>query len=189
MLAAPWPSPSAVLASAWIPPALAQLRLDQGRTAEARAAVLSLPSGTAIRRVNQALFGARLRRVGGDTAGAEAMLERALGVHSEAQPAPPHLMHALLTAAEWRLERGQPAAADSLARLGRAAAARDSLALLRSAHVARAEMVIARARRALGDETGAREAARRAAIASAAGNGQASPRTLAARALRDSVGE
>ena len=175
--------------AAWAPSTLALLRLEQGRTRQAREAVARLPEGTPTRLVNIAHFGARLRRAEGDTAGAAAMLESALRVHDGAgEPPPAYTATALLTAAVWRLARGAAREADSLARLARAAAARDSLALVRSAHVARAEMVIARARRALGDPAGAREAAARAATASEAGNGPGNARTRAARALRDSLG-
>ena len=173
---------------AWVPPALAQLRFDQGRVAEARAEVARLPDGTPTRLVNRALYGARLRRAEGDPAGAARMLDSALRAHAGADPVPAYVTQALLTAAEWRLERGPAREADSLARLARSVAARDSLALGRSAYVARAEMVIARARLAMGDTAGARGAATRAAIASAVGNGPASRHTRAAAALRDSLG-
>jgi hypothetical protein len=172
-----------------VAPALAQLRLDQGRVGEARAEVARLPEGTPTRLVNRALYGARLRRAEGDSAGAASMLDSALRMHAGADPVPAYVTLALLTAAEWRLERGPAREADSLARLGRTVAARDSLALGRSAYVARAEMVIARARLAMGDSAGARAAAMRAATASAAGNGPASGRTRAAVGLRDSLGE
>ena len=173
---------------AWVPPALAQLRLDQGRLADARAEVARLAEGTPTRLVNRALYDARLRRAEGDAAGAARMLDSALRIHASADPVPAYITQALLTAAEWRLERGPAREADSLARLGRSVAARDSLALGRSAYVARAEMVIARARLAMGDTAGARAAATRAATASAAGNGLSSRRTLAAVALRYSLG-
>jgi hypothetical protein len=115
------------------------------------------------------------------------MLDSALRVHAAGGTVPAYVTQSLLTAAEWRLERGYPGEADSVARLGRTAAAGDSLALGRSAYVARAEMVIARARLAMGDTAGARGAATRAATASAIGNGPASGRTRAAVALRDSL--
>ncbi len=173
---------------AWVPTALAQLRFDQGRVAEARAEVARLPEGTPTRLVNRALYGARLKRAEGDSAGAARMLDSALRIHASSDPVPAYVTQALLTAAEWRLEQGQAREADSLARLGRRVAAGDSVALGRSAYVARAEMVIARARLAMGDTAGARAAATLAATASAVGNGPANRRTVAAVALRDSLG-
>jgi serine/threonine-protein kinase len=173
----------------WLPTALVQLRLDQGRAADARAALASIPGDTPTRLVNRALASARLRRMAGDSAGATAVLDSAIRTIPPGSRPPAYFTSLLLTAAEWRLEGGtaEPAAADSLAQLGRKAAAVDSLALERSAHVARAELALARARLALGDRAGAGAAAERARIASAVGNGAAHPRTVAATALRDSL--
>jgi eukaryotic-like serine/threonine-protein kinase len=175
--------------AAWLPPALVQLRLEQGRLAEARAAMETLPTGTLTRRVNSAWLGAWLRHAEGDRLGAAAMIEDSLGVlRGEGPVPPPALAMPFVTAAEWRLAAGAPQAADSLAQLGRAAGAVDSLALERSAWVGRAELVRGRARMAVGDQAGAREVAERARAALSHGYGPSSPWVRAAEALLDSIG-
>ena len=176
--------------SVWLPVALAQLRLDQGRPADAREHVARLASGPRGRRATRAMLRARLRRAEGDTSGAAALLEGELAtIYREpgvllSQFAPP-----LVTAADWRLAAGDARGADSLARLARTAAATDSLALSRSAHVGRAELLLARALRARGDLPAARDAARRAGVALANGYGSANAWTNAARALADSLAQ
>jgi hypothetical protein len=174
--------------SVWLPVALAQLRLDQGRPADARDHVARLASGPRGRRATRAMLRARLRRADGDASGAAALLEGELAtIYREpgallSQFAPP-----LVTAGDWRLGAGDARGADSLARLARRAAALDSLALSRSAHAGRADLLLARALRARGDVPAAREAARRAGVALANGYGSANAWTLAARALADSL--
>ncbi len=54
----------------WAPPAMTQLRLDQGRLPEARREVKLLPTGTPTRQANAALFPARIRWQSGDSLGA-----------------------------------------------------------------------------------------------------------------------
>jgi serine/threonine-protein kinase len=172
----------------WLPPALTQLRIEQGRLGEARAAFAQLPTGTVIRRANRAWFGAWIRYAGGDTRGAAALLEDSLGVlRGDKSAPPPVLAMPYVTAAEWRLAAGDARGADSLALLGRAAAAVDSLALQRSAYVGRAELVHARAQLALGDHAAAQQAAERAVVVLGHGYGPVSVHTARARALRDSI--
>jgi hypothetical protein len=174
--------------SAYLPPAITQLRLEQGRVAEARASLAQLPSGTLQRRVSRAWFTAWTRYAEGDTRGAITMLDDSLRViRGERDTPPPQLAVPFIMAAEWRLAAGDARAADSLALIGRAAAAIDSLALKRSAYVGRAELVLARARNALGDVQGARGAADRAVVAMSFGNGPTARRTQAARGFRDSL--
>jgi tetratricopeptide (TPR) repeat protein len=173
---------------AWLPPAITQLRLDQGRLDDARTALAKLPSGTLIRRVNAALLGARLRYQQGDKRGATTELERALQTLRGDQPKPPpSLALPLITVAEWRLASGDARAADSLALLGRDAAAVDSLALSRSAAAGRAELVRARARLALGDTSAARSSAGRAVVACRSGYGPQHQYTQSAAALLASL--
>jgi hypothetical protein len=106
----------------WLPPAKAQLLLEQGRLGEARQAVGGLATDTPARSVNVALLAARLRRAEGDTARAVVILDSALTANGATlKPAPRHV-YALLTASEWRLGAGDMAAADSLAGLAIAAA-------------------------------------------------------------------
>jgi serine/threonine-protein kinase len=172
----------------WLPPALTQLRIEQGRLTEARKAFAQLPTGSVIRRANRAWFDAWLRYAGGETRAAAALLEDSLRTLSGDRPAPPPaLAMPFVMAAEWRLAAGDARAADSLALLGRAAAAIDSLALERSAYAGRAELVRARAQLTLGDRTSARQAADRAVVALTNGYGPASSHTARARALRDSI--
>jgi serine/threonine-protein kinase len=174
--------------SVWAPPALTQLRLDQHRLAEARAAITTLPTGTFTRAVTSALLDARLRYESGDREGGMTALESSLRAAVAERPKPPPaLTLSFLTAADWRLADGKPRMADSLATLAQEAAAVDALALTRSAHVARAELVRGRAQRALGDLGAARAAAGRAVVAAANGFGRSNPWTVAARALLDSL--
>lgn len=172
----------------WAPPAMTQLRLDQGRLADAGREVKSLPSGTPIRQANAALLPARLRWQQGDSLGAVTALEQ--GLRAIAWPGaepPPYLALGLVTAGEWRLATGGIRAADSLALLSIRAGSVDSLAGTRSALVGRAELLRIRTLRALGDTGGARTAAARAVQALENGLGPAHPSSLIARALRDSL--
>ena len=174
--------------SVWLPFALAQLRLDQGRPADARAHVARLAGGPRGRRATRAMLRARLRHADGDASGAAALLEGELaGIYREPGALLSQFTLPLVTAGEWRLAAGDARRADSLARLARRAAALDTPALSRSAHAGRAELLLARALRARGDVPAAREAARRAQIALANGYGSAHAWTLAARALADSL--
>jgi serine/threonine protein kinase len=174
--------------SAYLPPAITQLRLEQGRIADARKSLADLPKGTLVRRVNRSWLTARVRHAEGDARGAAGMLEDSLRalVGSAAKP-PPSLAMPLVTLAEWRLDAGDARGADSLAMLGRAAAAVDSTALQRSAYAGRAELVRARARKALGDEPMARLAADRAIVALSYGYGPSNRHTRDAQLLRDGL--
>ena len=169
----------------YLPPALTQLRLEQHRLDEAERAYRDLPTGTYQRRLNAMWLGAWLRREQGDPLAGRSLEDslRVLAVDG----ARPALSQPLLTAAEWRLLEGDAAAADSLALLARSAAAVDSLALARSAWVGLAELIRARARLALGDTAGARDAAGRAVPALENAFGASSERVNAARGLRDSL--
>ncbi|HSL69687.1 MAG TPA: hypothetical protein VK864_05565, partial [Longimicrobiales bacterium] len=171
----------------YLPPALTQLYLEQGRLAEARAAFKTLPSGTFVRRANSAWFGAWIRYAEGDRQGGARTLEDSLRVLTGGETPSPALAMLYVTAAAWRLAAGDAHRADSLAQLGRAAAAVDSLALQRSGYVGRAELIRARAQLALGNRAGARQAAEHAVIALTNGLGPANRHTREARALRDSI--
>jgi serine/threonine-protein kinase len=174
--------------SAYLPPALTLLRLEQRRPGDARKYFAALPSGTLVRRANRSWFAARIRYVEGDARGASSMLEDSLRVIVGAAVKPPTAVAMpFVTAAEWRLALGDARGADSLAILARAAAAVDSMAFERSGYVGRAELVRARARSALGDDQSARHAADRAIVALSNGYGRANRRTSEARALRDSA--
>jgi hypothetical protein len=175
--------------SVYVPPAITQLRLEQGRVADARKSLDALPSGTFVRRVNRSWFTAWTRRAEGDAKGATVMLEDSLRVLAATTGTlPPSLTMPLVTAAEWRLAAGDARAADSLARLARRAGAIDSVALERNAYVGRAELVRARAMATLGSASDARAAADRAITALANGYGATNQHTRRARAFRDSLG-
>ena len=169
---------------AYLPPAITQLRLEQGRLAEARTSLATLPSGTLVRRVNRAWFTARLRYAEGDTRGGSSMLEDSLrAITAEAPRTTAPLAMPFVTAAEWRLDAGDARGADSLARLGRTAGAIDSIAFERSGYVGRAELVRARALVRLGQTEEARRAAERALVALTNGFGAANRWTLEAGAM------
>ncbi len=173
----------------WAPPAMTQLRLEQGRLADAKREVKNLPSGTPTRQANAALYPARIRWQQGDSSGAVTALEQGLRAipWTGAKP-PPYLALALVTAGEWRLATGNFAAADSLARLAIQSGSVDSLAGTRSALVGRAQLLRTRTLRALGDTAAARTIATQAAQTLENGLGPTNPYTLAARALKDSLG-
>ena len=173
---------------AYMPPALTQLRLEQGRLAEAREVMSTLPAGTLTRRANAAWFSAWLLYAQGNKTDAVRLLEDSLrALRGNGERPPPPLSMPYVFAAEWRLAAGDAPAADSLALLGRAAAAVDSLALQRSAYAGRAELVRARARLVLGDRAEAQAAAERAVAALSVGYGSSNPHTRRARLYRDSV--
>ncbi len=167
---------------------LADLRLEQSRLAEARAAIAQVPDERRGQRATAAMLRARLRRAEGDGRGASALLERELAaLLNDGQQRLTLFALPLVTAGEWRLAAGDAQGADSIARLARDAAAIDSLALVRSALVGRAELLRARALRARGDTGHAREAAARAAVALGAGYGPQISWTRAAQSLADSL--
>jgi serine/threonine-protein kinase len=172
----------------WMPPALAQLRLEQGRLRDAEAAMARLPGGLRGRRATAALLRARLRDAQGERRAAAALLERELtALYAESPTTQTLFTLPLVTAGEWRLALGDARGADSLARMARSAATLDSLSVTRSALVGRAELVLARALRAQSKTPVAREATQRASIALASGYGSASAWSRAARALLDSL--
>jgi hypothetical protein len=144
--------------------------------------------GTLFRRASQGWLGARITYQEGQPDRATSMLEDSIRVLSrDSAKLPWVLAMPLVTAAEWRLARGDPGGADSLARLAVAAAAVDSLARTRSAYAGRAEVVLARAGLALGNRSAAREALDQAVIALSTGLGPENAQTRNARAFRDSL--
>jgi hypothetical protein len=172
----------------WVPAALAELRIEQGRLAEAGLALERLPSGTRGRKATAALLRARFLRAQGRETLAADLLERELReLYSDGQQPLHHYTLPLVAAGEWRLARGDATGADSLARLARSAAAYDSLAWSRSGLVGRAELLLARALRARNDAPAAREAVQRADLALSNGYGRRHAWAVAARALRDSL--
>jgi serine/threonine-protein kinase len=171
----------------WLPPAVTQLLIEQGRIAEARREARDLPLDSPIRRLNGVVLRARMQRASGDPTGAWRVLDSALRVEVQPPKPAPYLVYALLTASDWRWADGQGREADSLAALSIAATALDSLALTRSAHVGRAELIRARAARAAGDRPAALRSAERAIAALTNGFGGWHSLVGQARALRDSL--
>ncbi len=171
----------------FLAPTLVELRLEQGRVSEARAAAANLQATRPGQRATTAMLKARVRRAEGDSRGAASFLE---GEMREVLGTGQRLtMFALplVTAGEWRLEQGDAGGADSLARLARTHAAIDSTALERSALAGRADLLLSRALLARKDLAGARQAAVRAARALGNGYGPENPWTRSARLLVDSL--
>lgn len=174
--------------SVWVPTALTQLRLDQGRVADARLAIARLASGTRGRRAAGAMLRARLSYMEGNHASALQLLESELGALYRDGQKPIQLFTVpLVTLGNWRLSAGDARGADSLARLARDAAALDSQALSQSGLVGRSELLLARALMAQGDTPAARQAAERATRALSNGYGPKNQWTQAALSLLDSL--
>ena len=172
----------------FLPPALAQLRLDQGRLGDAHAAVQQLSATRRGQRATAMMLRARLRHAEGDPKGAAEMLEQEMAIlWNDGQPPLTMFAMPLVTAGEWRLASGDARGADVLALRARTAAAIDSVALSRSAYAGRAELLHARALAAMGDSTGARAALSRADTALSHGYGPGSPWATAAKVLNDSL--
>ena len=171
----------------WAPGSLTELRLLQGRVREARREFQRLPEGTFPRRVAAAWLGAWIRYAGGDSLGAARELEESIRQLDSVTPRSPRLALPLLTAAEWRLARGDWREADTLARAARACAGVDSLAFSRSGHVGRAELIRARALVGMGESADAARAAERAVVALSIGFGSENPLTRQARAMLASL--
>jgi serine/threonine-protein kinase len=172
----------------WMPPALAQLRLDQGRLRDAEAAVAKLPGGLRGRRATAAWLRARLLDARGERRAAAALLEHELtALYAESPNTLTLFALPLVTAAEWRLASGDARGADSLARMARSSAALDSLCRTGSGLVGRAELLLARALSAQNEAPAALEAARRASVALTRGYGSASRWRHDASALLDSL--
>jgi hypothetical protein len=164
--------------------AITDLRLEQGRLDEARAAAARLPTNRRGQRAIAAMLRARLQRAQGDARGASAMLERVIdSVWTDGGQRLTLFALPLITAGEWRLAAGDVAGADSLAQLARMAAAIDSIALTRSALAGRADLLRAQAMQARGDTSKAREAATSAIVALSNGYGPRHAWTLRAQAL------
>ncbi|HKV76176.1 MAG TPA: protein kinase [Gemmatimonadales bacterium] len=174
---------------AWLPTTMTELRLEQGRLADARRASEGLFDSPRGRRATSMVLKARLLRAEGKPDAARALLDSELVLIAAdtgkvlSQFALPYVY-----AGQWRLEAGDAAGADSLARRGlRAAIAGDSLGSERSGLAGRADLLLARSRVVLGDRAGAFTAAERAVIATTNGYGPGSRWAREAVALRDSL--
>ncbi|MEO6527564.1 MAG: protein kinase [Gemmatimonadaceae bacterium] len=166
-----------------------QLRIEQGRLGDADTVSRRLAGTARGRRSTNAMLRARLLAARGDVAGASKLLEEELrAVASDSLPSITIFALPFVTAGELRLARGDARGADSLALRALGVMRADSLAPRRSAFVGRAELLRARAREALADRLGAREAAARALVALPVGYGASNRWTREARALSDSLG-
>ena len=169
--------------------AITDLRLEQSRLAEAKAAAAGLPTNRRGQRAIAAMLRARLQRAQGDARGASVVLERVIdSVWTDGGQRLTLFALPLITAGDWRLAAGDAGGADSLAQLARTAAAIDSMALTRSALAGRAELLSAQALRATGKTQDARQAVTRAVVALSNGYGPTHLWTQRAKALADSLG-
>ncbi|MEP6474519.1 MAG: hypothetical protein ABJC74_12390, partial [Gemmatimonadota bacterium] len=175
--------------AAWLPQALTELRLEQGRIAEAREASKNVTGGPRGRRAIRALLMARLLWAEGHPSQAAAQLESTLdSLRADGGPPLSHFALPLVYAGEWRLATGDARGADSLAGLALAAAiSGDSLGDVLSGLAGRADLLSARARKLTGDLGGATTAADNALIALRGGYGRRSRWAMEAFALRDSL--
>jgi len=157
----------------WLRIALTQLRLDQGRIAEAQRESLHLPTDTRGQRATTAMLRARVQRAMGDSAGASRSLEQALQVlATDGRPSLTYFAMPYVFAGAWRLAGGDARGADSLARLGLHVALIDSIAATRSAYAGEAYLLIAQTQLALGNRQAALDARRQAEVALANGYGR-----------------
>jgi hypothetical protein len=157
----------------WLPGAITELRIEQGRIAEARRESALLPTDTRGERAIAVLLRSRIRRAMGDPVGASKALEHELAaLAADGRPPLTHFAMPYVFAGTWRLAAGDVRGADSLARLGLRAALVDSLAATRSAYAGEAYLLIARAQLALGNRPEALDAERRAELALANGYGR-----------------
>ena len=172
----------------FLPAALAQLRLDQGRLDEARVAVGQLSATRRGQRATAAMLRARLLHAQGDPRGASEMLEQEMTIlWNDGEPPLTMFALPLVTAGEWRLATGDARGADVLALRARTAAAIDSIALRQSGLAGRAELLHAQAALAQGDTVEGRLALARAETALGNGYGPETSWVGAVRALRDSL--
>lgn len=172
----------------WLPSVLAQIRMSQGRLADARTAAARLPSGLRGRRATAAMVNAMLLQAGGKPKDATRLLEHELSaLYAESKATQSLFTLPLVTAGEWRLAAGDAAGADSLARLGLRAAIIDSLAPTRSGLAGRAELLLAQSLHARGEVQNAKAATARAIVALSNGYGVDNTWTRSARALRDTL--
>lgn len=178
----PWPEGGTQ--ATWTPSVAAQIGLAQQRLSDARTAASQLPSGRPGQRATAAFVRALLSRASGDTAAASQLLERELAaIYAESPATQSRFTIPLVTAGEWRLAAGDARGADSLARLGWAAAVTDSIAPARSALAGRATLLRAQAMQQFGDSVAAGAQARLALSALANGYGASNRWTQTARAL------
>lgn len=185
-----------VAMAAGLPAALALVRLQQGRVADAGPLVRQAMAayGRVPNRPEsqgpRLLLQARYRRAQGDVRSALDGLRTDLqwiGFFEGKRIRQAAPMLAL--AAECALDLGQLDEAAEFARQAYEVATIDSTALSQSAIVGEASLVLGRVLRVKGDTAGAREWARRAVAPLAYGYGAGHPRTLEARALGDSLRE
>jgi serine/threonine protein kinase len=164
--------------------ALAELRLQQGRTAEAAEILDTMRASPRGRRAQLSWLQARAREARGAGDEGLSLLDATLREVAAVDQSPlPMFALPLVTLGEWRLSFGDARGADSLATRARAALALDSLADLQSALAGRAHFLTAQARIVLRDTVAARRALAAATGPLARGYGRTHPRTLRAESL------
>jgi hypothetical protein len=167
-----------------LPLALAELRLQQGRSSDAANILETLRASPRGRRAQLSWLQARASEARGEGDSGLALLDGTLRDVAGGEQTPlPLFALPLVTLGEWRLSRGDARGADSLASQARAALALDSLADLQSALAGRAHFLTAQARLILGDTVGAARALAAAKVPLARGYGRTHPRTLRAESL------
>jgi hypothetical protein len=172
-----------------LPIALAELRLVQGRPAEAVSLLGTVSGSSRGRRATLTWLQARTRAARGQDDAAVSLLDETLrDVAAVDQPPLPQFTLPLLTLGEWRLAQGDARAADSLAARARAALARDSLADLQSGLAGQAHFFKAQARLALHDTAAAVRALAASVGPLARGYGRTHPRTIRAESLYSALG-
>jgi hypothetical protein len=173
----------------WLPGALTELRLLQGRITEAEQAARGIPGGLRGRRATAAMLRAQLLVAQGERAPAMELLEKELdSLRADGGILLTQFALPFIVAGEWRLAEQDPGGADSLARLGLASAiGADSLTHRRGAYAGRAELLRARSLAALSRKEEALAAVNRALPALRIGYGPSRAFTLQAQTLRDSL--
>ncbi|HZI28495.1 MAG TPA: serine/threonine-protein kinase [Gemmatimonadaceae bacterium] len=167
-----------------MPLTLAELRLQQGRTAEAARILDTIRASPRGRQAQLSWLQARAREARGAGDQGLSLLDATLREVAGVDQSPlPMFALPLVTLGEWRLSRGDARAADSLATRARAALALDSLADLQSALAGRAHFLKAQAAIVLRDTVAARRAVAAATEPLARGYGRTHPRTLRAESL------
>ena len=167
-----------------LPLSIAELRLQQGRIAEAASIMDTMRASPRGRRATVSWLQARTRAARGEHQVAMSLLGRTLREVAGVDQSPLSLFTLpLVTLGEWRLSRGDARAADSLAARAHAALALDSLADTHSGLAGQAHFFTAQAKIALQDTAAAVRALASSLEPLARGYGRTHSRTQRAESL------